>query len=75
MAQLNCEMVPLYLTSKKKEQLELYAEIVGISPEKLLEEVLTSSLDDLDRMDKIGFLVSDIRFQDQLNMFKSLSKP
>jgi hypothetical protein len=67
-------MVPLYLTEREKNQLDLYADILGISRQKLLETIIATSLEDLDTMDKIGFLVSEVRLIDQINMFKNLTR-
>jgi hypothetical protein len=73
MAHLERKMVPLYLTDQEKEQLDLYAEKLGISRQKLLEGVILSSIEDLEVMDKIGFMVSEVRLADQLKMFKGLT--
>ena len=67
-------MVPLYLSDQEKYQLDLYAEILEISRQKLLEALIASSLEDLDVMDKIGFLVKEVRLVDQIDMFKKLTK-
>ena len=74
MAHLERNMVPLYLTDQEKYQLDLYAEILGISRQKVLETIIESSLEDLDTMDKIGFLVSEVRLIDQIKMFKKLTQ-
>ena len=73
MAYLERKMVPLYLTDQEKEQLDLYAEALGLSRQKLLEGAILSCLDDLEEMYKIGFMVSEIRLSDQLKMFKGLT--
>lgn len=73
MAHLERKMVPLYLTNQEKEQLDLYAERLGLSPQKLLEGLILSSIEDLEVMDKIGFMVSAVRLADQLKMFKGLT--
>ncbi len=73
MAHLERKMVPLYLTDQEKEQLDLYAERLGISRQKVLEGVILSSIEDLEVMDKIGFMVSEVRLADQLKMFKGLT--
>jgi hypothetical protein len=67
-------MVPLYLTASEKYQLDLYADILEVSRQKVLEAIIASSFEDLDTMDKIGFLVSEVRLIDQLEMFKKLSR-
>jgi len=74
MAHLERKMVPLYLTEQEKYQLDLYADILEISRQKVLEAIIASSFDDLDTMDKIGFLVSEVRLIDQIEMFKKLSR-
>ena len=74
MAHLERNMVPLYLKDHEKYQLELYADILGISRQEVLEAILASSLEDLDTMDKIGFLARGIRLIDQIEMFKSLTR-
>ena len=74
MAHLERKMVPLYLTEQEKYQLDLYADILGISRQKVLEAIITSSFEDLDTMDKIGFLVSEVRLIDQIELFKKLSR-
>ena len=73
MAHFERKMVPLYLTNQEKEQLNLYAEIVGASRQKLLEAMIASCCEDLDIMDRMDFLVSEVRVQDQLKMFKELT--
>ena len=73
MAHLERKMTPLYLTEQEKEQLDLYAEILGLSRQKLLEGAILSCLDDLETMHKIGFMVSEVRLADQLKMFKGLT--
>ena len=73
MAHTERNMVPLYLTDQEKSQLDLYADILGISKQKLLETIIESALEDLDAMDKIGFLVREVRPIDQINMFKKLT--
>lgn len=75
MPHLYRKATPLYLKEEEREQLDLYADIVGVSRQKLLEAIIASCLDDLDTMDRIGFLVSDVRLQDQLAMYKRLSEP
>lgn len=67
-------MVPLYLTDQEKYQLDLYAEILNMSRQKVLEAIIESSMEDLDTMDKIGFLVSEVRLIDQISMFKKLTQ-
>ena len=67
-------MVPLYLTDQEKYQLDLYADMLGLSRQKVLEAIIASSMEDLDTMDKIGFLVSEVRLVDQINMFKKLTQ-
>lgn len=74
MAHLERKMVPLYLTEQEKYQLDLYADILGLSRQKVLEAIISSSFDDLDTMDKIGFLVKEVRLIDQIKMFKNLSR-
>lgn len=74
MAHLERNMVPLYLKDHEKYQLDLYADILGLSRQKVLEAIIASSLQDLDTMDKIGFLVSEVRLIDQIEMFKTLTK-
>jgi hypothetical protein len=74
MAHLERKMVPLYLTEQEKYQLDLYADILEISRQKVLEAIIASSFNDLDTMDKIGFLVSEVRLIDQIEMFKKLSR-
>ena len=74
MAHLERKMVPLYLTEQEKYQLDLYADILGISRQKVLEAIITSSFEDLDTMDKVGFLVSEVRLTDQIELFKKLSR-
>jgi hypothetical protein len=74
MAHLERKMVPLYLTEQEKYQLDLYADILEISSQKVLEAIIASSFNDLDTMDKIGFLVSEVRLIDQIEMFKKLSR-
>ena len=74
MAHLERKMVPLYLTEQEKYQLDLYADILEISRQKVLEAIIASSFEDLDTMDKIGFLVSEVRLIDQIEMFKKLSR-
>lgn len=73
MAHLERNMIPLYLKDHEKYQLDLYAEILGMSRQKVLEAIIATSLEDLDTMDKIGFLVSEVRLVDQIKMFKDLS--
>jgi hypothetical protein len=73
MAHLERKMVPLYLTNQENEQLDLYAEILGLSRQKLLEGLILSSMEDLEVMEKIGFMVSAVRLADQLKMFKGLT--
>lgn len=73
MAHLERKMVPLYLTEQEKDQLDLYAEILGLSRQKLLEGAITSCIEDLETMHKIGFMVDQVRLADQLKMFKSLT--
>lgn len=73
MAHLERNMVQLYLKDHEKYQLDLYAEILGLSRQKVLEAIIADSLEDLDTMDKIGFLVKDIRLIDQIKMFKTLT--
>lgn len=68
------KMVPLYLTDRQNYQLDLYAGILEISQEKLLEAIIASSFEDLDIMDKIGFLVKEVRLSDQIDMYKKLSR-
>ena len=67
-------MVPLYLTDQEKYQLDLYAEILNMSRQKVLEVIIESSMEDLDTMDKVGFLVSEVRLIDQISMFKKLTQ-
>jgi len=74
MAHLERKMVPLYLTESEKYQLDLYADILEVSRQKVLEAIIASSFEDLDTMDKIGFLVSEVRLVDQLEMFKKLTR-
>lgn len=72
MAHADRNMVPLYLTEGEREQLDLYAEIAGISRQKLLEAIISSALDDLDFMDRTGLLIEDVRMKDQIEMFKKI---
>lgn len=65
--------ISLYMTKQEKSQLDNYAEILGISRQKLLEAIIATTLEDLDVMDKIDFLMSEVRLIDQLNMFKKLT--
>ena len=74
MAHIERKMVPLYLTDQEKDQLDRHAGSLGVSRQKILEAIIESCLEDLDTMDKIGFLVSDVRITDLLNMFKNLTK-
>ena len=74
MAHIERNMIPLYITDQEKYQLDLYAEILGLSRQEVLEAIIASSLEDLDTMDKIGFMVSEVRLIDQINMFRSLTK-
>ncbi len=74
MAHLERNMVPLYLTEQEKIQLDLYSDILGLSRQKVLEAIIASSLEDLDTMDKIGFLVKEVRLSDQIEMFKNLTR-
>ena len=74
MAHLERNMVPLYLTEQENFQLDLYSDILGLSRQKVLEAIIASSLEDLDTMDKIGFLVKEVRLSDQIEMFKSLTR-
>lgn len=74
MAHLERNMVPLYLTEHEKYQLDLYADILEVSRQKLLEAIIASSLQDLDTMDKIGFLVKEVRLTDAIDMFKKLTR-
>ena len=74
MAHLERNMVPLYLTDQEKNQLDLYASILGLSRQKVLETMIETCLEDLDTMDKIGFLVREVRLVDQINMFKRLTR-
>lgn len=73
MAHLDRKMVPLYLTEQEKNQLDLYAETLGLSRQKLLEVAITSCIEDLETMHKIGFMVKQVRLADQLEMFKELT--
>ena len=73
MAHLERKMVPLYLTEQEKNQLDLYAETLGISRQKLLEGAITSCIEDLETMHKIGFMMNQVRLADQLKMFKGLT--
>jgi len=73
MAHLERKMVPLYLTEQEREQLDLYAEVLGLSRQKLLEGAITSCIEDLEAMHKIGFMVNQARLADQLKMFKGLT--
>ena len=73
MAHLDRKMVPLYLTEQEKNQLDLYAEVLGLSRQKLLEGAIASCLEDLETMHKIGFMVNQVRLADQLKMFKELT--
>ena len=72
MEHLAKKMIPLYLKESEKERLDLYAEIVGISRQKLLEAIISSALDDLDIMDRIDLLMDEVRLEDQLEMFKRI---
>lgn len=72
MEHLAKKMIPLYLKENEKERLDLYAEIVGISRQKLLEAIISSALDDLDIMDRIDLLIDEVRLEDQLEMFKRI---
>ena len=72
MEHLAKKMIPLYLKENEKERLDLYAEIVGISRQKLLEAIISSALDDLDIMDRIDLLMDEVRLEDQLEMFKRI---
>jgi len=72
MEHLAQKMIPLYLKENEKERLDLYAEIVGISRQKLLEAIISSALDDLDIMDRIDLLIDEVRLEDQLEMFKRI---
>ena len=72
MEHLAKKMIPLYLKENEKERLDLYAEIVGISRQKLLEAIIASALDDLDIMDRIDLLIDEVRLEDQLEMFKRI---
>ena len=72
MEHLAQKMIPLYLKENEKERLDLYAEIVGISRQKLLEAIISSALDDLDIMDRIDLLMDEVRLEDQLEMFKRI---
>ena len=74
MAHCERKMVPLYLTEQEKYQLDLYADILELSRQKVLEAIIASSFEDLDTMDKIGFLVKEVRLIDQIKMFKSLTR-
>jgi len=73
MAHLERKMIPLYLTEQEKNQLDLYAEVLGLSRQKLLEGAIASCLEDLETMHKIGFMVNQVRLADQLKMFKDLT--
>lgn len=74
MAHLERNMVPLYLTDQEKAQLDHYADMLGISRQKILEAIIECSLEDMDTMDKIDFLVSEVRLIDQIKMYKNLSR-
>jgi len=73
MAHLERKMVPLYLTEQEKDQLDLYAERLGLSRQKLLEGAITSCIEDLETMHKIGLMVNQVRLADQLKIFKGLT--
>ena len=73
MAHLERKMVPLYLTEQEKDQLDLYAEILGLSRQKLLEGAITSCIEDLEAMHKIGLMMNQVRLADLLKMFKGLT--
>ena len=73
MPHLDRKMVPLYLTEQEKKQLDLYAEKLGLSRQKLLEGAIASCLEDLETMHKIGFMANPVRLEDQLKMFKGLT--
>ena len=71
MGHLNKNLAPLYLKTEEKEQLDLYADVLGISRQKLLEAIIASSLRDLITLDKLDVLISEVDALDQLEMFKS----
>ena len=71
MGHLNNSMVSLYLKTDEKEQLDLYADVLCISRQKLLETIIASSLRDLITLDKLDALISEVDALDQLEMFKS----
>jgi len=73
MPHLHRKQTPPYLKEKERDQLDLYAEILGMSRQRLLEAMISSCLNDLETMDKMDCLVSEVRIQDQLEMFKNLS--
>ena len=71
MGHLNKNRASLYLKTEEKEQLDLYADVLGISRQKLLEAIIASSLRDLITLDKLDVLISEVDALDQLEMFKS----
>ena len=71
MGHLNKSMVSLYLKTEEKEQLDLYADVLDISRQMLLEAIIASSLRDLITLDKLDALISEVDALDQLEMFKS----
>lgn len=73
MAHANRKQIALYVTDEEHEKITKYAEKIGISRQKLLSNMINTSLDELDAMDRykilgIGVGLRDLLYKIKFNM-------
>lgn len=64
MAHVNKKRAGLYLSPENDEKISNYAEELGISKQKLMENLIDSGLDDLALLKRTGFLAIGKGFRD-----------
>lgn len=64
MAHAKKKQIALYVTDEQHEKIVKYADKIGISRQKLLENILTNGLDDLAILEKSGILSIGVGIRD-----------
>ncbi|SDE61468.1 hypothetical protein [Desulfuromonas thiophila] len=64
MAHAKKKQIALYVTDEQHEKISKYADKIGISKQKLLENILSNGLDDLAILEKSGILAIGVGIRD-----------
>ena len=70
MAHANKKQISLFLTDEELEKLNKYSKEIGISRQKLLENLLGIGLDELEAMKKYGLLAVGVGIRDLVDKLK-----